>query len=64
MKMISADPTVDVLSHVFGAEQALGTSENGILVGIVRVIFRRDFENRGNGRSVAVDGVPNQLRDL
>ncbi len=52
------------LSHIFGAEKALGTTQDRILVRIVGMILGRDFKDSRNWRRVTVDRVTNHLCNL
>ena len=52
------------LSHIFGAEHAFGSPQNGVLAGIVGMIFGGDFQNCWNWSYVLVDRVPDHFCDL
>lgn len=58
-----AGTCLDSLSEVLGREHALGPAQDGVLGGIIGMLFGRDLQHGWDGLHVGVDGVANHLGD-
>lgn len=56
-------PDNEQLSQVLSSEHALSSPQYGVLVGIVRVLFRWNFKHGWNGEIVGINGMANHLSD-